>query len=420
MNLNLPFPELYPIILETIQPTTRVFLVGGGVRDLILGCTPQDIDLALSSGVRQVSRKIANYFKGAVYSLDDERQTMRVLVEYKDHPWKLDIALLRGGSLESDLRTRDFSINAMAIEIMRSGNHQFIDLLDGKEHLRKKIITACSPTSILDDPIRILRAERMAIRFHFAISKSTQQQMVEAASEIVRVSGERQRDELFKLLSNASAEDGLNHLSHLGIFTTLFPMFQKEKIRQVGKFHRFLSVYTNANVKQYFREPLNEDRSILSLVCIYLLLKPKNEDIDAATRFYALSNRENEFLGRIKAGLSYLGKILPDVQLTSREIYHFYQITKDAGVSVCMIYLTSSDLPEKSHKAQQLIAAYFDEFERYMEVIPLLNGNDLIRMFHLEPGPKFRQLLEALKEAQAIGSVSTRTEAETFIARQLK
>lgn len=420
VNFSLPFPELYPIILDAIQPTTRVFLVGGCVRDLILGREPQDIDLALSAEVRKVSRMIANHFDGAVYALDDERETMRVLVEFKESQWKLDIALLRGGNLENDLRTRDFTINAMALELDPSANPNLIDLLGGCQHLQNQVIEACSSTSVIDDPIRILRAERLAIRFGFSISDLTQQQMITAINGIQSISGERQRDEIFKLLILSDVSEGLNHLAELRLFDQLFPLFDADKIDDVGKFQQFIAERPNQQIHEYLRSTLNEDRSILSLICVSLLLNETVDSITECCEYYALSNRERTFLERIRAGLTFVGDVENADQYHPREIYRFFQITGDAGVSVCLIKLALWNHNKNFQSMLPLIDAYFNESKRYMNVVPFLDGNDLIGTFHLKPGPKFRELLESLKEAQVMGIVSNRTEAESFIAGQLK
>ena len=225
MNFNLPFPELYPVILETIHPPTKVYLVGGCVRDLLLGRSPQDIDLAFSADVKKVSRRIANVFEGAVYSLDDERQTMRVIVEIDGEKWKLDIALLRGGSLEGDLRTRDFTVNAMALEILSDKRYELIDLLNGQLDLKNKVIRSCNTTSLVDDPIRILRSVRLALALGFELDTEVKEQMVKAVDLVSQVSSERQRDELFKLLDLVHSINGFRLFRDLGIFEYLFPCF---------------------------------------------------------------------------------------------------------------------------------------------------------------------------------------------------
>ena len=420
VNFSLPFPELYPIILDAIQPTTRVFLVGGVVRDLILGRDPQDIDLVLTAEVRKVSRMIANHFDGAVYALDDERETMRVLVEFQGRQWKLDIALLRGEDLENDLRTRDFTINAMALEINLSGKPNLIDLLGGRNHLQTQVIEACSTTSVIDDPIRIVRAERLAIRLGFKITESTEQQMQVAIIGFRSVSGERQRDEIFKLLMLPDSQHGLHHFVELKLFSQLFPVFDVSKVHQVGKFQEFIAELRDPHAQEYLKSTLNEDRSIHSLICVSLLLKGGTNAIVECCEYYSLSNRERTFLERIRDGLAFVGDVGKSESYSPREIYRFFQLTGDAGVSVCLIHLALWNETKNSQALPSLINAYFNESKRYMDVIPLLDGNDLICTFHLKPGPKFRELLESLKEAQVMGMVTNRTEAESFISQLLK
>ena len=138
----------------------------------------------------------------------------------------LDFAAYRGETLEEDLRDRDFTINALALNLR---DVSIIDPLNGGTDIRAKVIRACSPTSLLHDPVRILRAVRQAAAFGFTIDKNTRELMKQAASQIGNVSIERLRDEIFKMLGGPKASASMRALEMLGVLPYLMPELLKMK-----------------------------------------------------------------------------------------------------------------------------------------------------------------------------------------------
>jgi tRNA nucleotidyltransferase/poly(A) polymerase len=155
-------------------------------------------------------------------ALDKDRDTGRViLIEDDGSRTFLDFASYReGATLEGDLRARDCTINAIAYDIHRN---TIIDPLNGAADLRAKLIRACSPASFRNDPVRILRAIRQAAAFEFKIELATRQLMKEAVDLLPRVSPERQRDELFKILEGPKPDASMRALEMLGVFPHLMP-----------------------------------------------------------------------------------------------------------------------------------------------------------------------------------------------------
>lgn len=424
---TLPFPEIYPIIFGAIQPATQVYLVGGCVRDLFLGRTPGDIDLVLTDEVKHVSKRLATFFDGAVFSLDDERQTMRVLLKYENIDLRIDLALIRGEAIEQDLKDRDFTINAMAYHIQSDLSYHLIDPLSGKADLEKEIVTPCTNNSLIDDPIRVIRAERLALQLGFSVAKEVVDQMKEAVKKIGKVSRERQRDEIFKLLDLPHASVALYHYQKYGIFTDLFPSFSPERIKLVERFEDIypalpkpsLGEFQNA-VNRYLKITYTENRTILGLLKASVLTQDPLTALDSLTEGYALSNQERNYLERIQCVKNFFNMILQsEDELSPEEIYRFYRVGEEGGPGCCLLMLaemySSQDYQQTVSLTSALFDAYFNQHDRFIDPNPMLNGNDLIRIFHLEPGPFFRELLESLKEAQVAGKVTSPQEAERFI-----
>lgn len=222
--LYMPLPFSYPPLIDRVRdvlPEEEIYLVGGAVRDMLLNRSSPDLDFALPARGMALARRVANALQADYMTLDHERDTGRVIVTGPDGTRTyLDFATYRGNSLEEDLRARDFTMNAIAFDLR---TQTLIDPLNGASDLRARLIRACSPTSFSDDPVRILRAVRQAAAFGFKIERETRQSMKQAASLLPRVSVERQRDELFKILEGPRPDASIRALEMLGVLPYLLP-----------------------------------------------------------------------------------------------------------------------------------------------------------------------------------------------------
>ena len=223
-------PTVQPLVfsarLEPIRSLMPVdmpaYLVGGAVRDALLMRTTHDLDFVLLSGALKAGRAVANALKGAYYPLDAVRQTARVILYAPDGTREfLDFAVIRGEDLESDLRARDFTINAMAIDLRHPT--QLLDPLGGAADLLARQLRACSPRAFLDDPVRILRGVRLAAELNLKIQPETLKIMRQSVGELERVSSERKRDELFRILDGPQPAKALRALEMLGALVYVLP-----------------------------------------------------------------------------------------------------------------------------------------------------------------------------------------------------
>ncbi len=227
MPLPLNFPPILEKIIAAFPPEVDVHLVGGAVRDMLTNRLSPDFDFAVPSGGISLARTVANSLNADFMVLDDERDTGRVILTNEDKSLiYLDFAAYRGETLEEDLRDRDFTINALALNLR---DITIIDPLNGGADIRAKVIRACSPTSLLNDPVRILRAVRQAAAFGFTIDKNTRELMKQAASQLGNVSIERLRDEIFKMLGGPKASAAIRALEMLGVLPYLMPELLKMK-----------------------------------------------------------------------------------------------------------------------------------------------------------------------------------------------
>ncbi|WP_299027716.1 hypothetical protein [uncultured Thermanaerothrix sp.] len=217
-----PIPTLYPLLRRLSHTNRRIFLVGGALRDALLGKSSHDLDFAVSHEVHTVARTVADALGAALYIMDEEHETYRVLGRNKSgQPYTLDFSRLRGLRIEQDLRARDFTINAMAVDV--SQPNVLIDPLKGSHDLREKRLRACSESAFVDDPLRVVRGIRLANALKFHLLPETVTQLRQAVPLLDRVSAERKRDELFRMLEGEDIKTAFQLMDRLGILPYLLP-----------------------------------------------------------------------------------------------------------------------------------------------------------------------------------------------------
>jgi len=217
--------ERWNHLLDTLRlaapPQVGLFLVGGAVRDLLAGRPVHDLDLVIVGEVRPLARRVANALSGDFYMLDEERDTARVIDHSGDQAVFLDFCSLRAPDLTADLWERDFTINAVALDLRRMD--QPVDPTGGVADLKLRRLRACTPQALQNDPVRVLRGVRQSISLGFSIEPNTLRWMGEAAPHLGRVSNERLRDELFRMLEGRQASQSMAKLDELGVLRVLLP-----------------------------------------------------------------------------------------------------------------------------------------------------------------------------------------------------
>jgi len=223
-----PLAELIARFLEILPAQSPLYLVGGAVRDILLGKAVHDIDLALHGNVLKIARRFADAVGGAYYPLDVERETGRIVIMPEGKPrLVIDLASLRGAGIEEDLANRDFSLNAMAINLHHP--EALIDPLHGAADLHARQLRACSDHAFLDDPVRVLRAVRLAFSHKLTITSETRNLLRQAVIRLDQVSIERLRDELFRILSGSHVSQAVRTLDLFGALSFILPELEDLK-----------------------------------------------------------------------------------------------------------------------------------------------------------------------------------------------
>lgn len=215
-----------------------LYIVGGAVRDLWLSERHRrplplaDLDLLTPENALQTARRVADALGWAYYPLDAERDVARLVKTVGKRQFICDVTTPRGGSVESDLRLRDFTINAMALRVdeLAVANGEIgglrghlIDPWGGQQDLANGVIRAVTEQSLPDDPVRLARGVRLATQFGFVIAAETQRQIARLAHLITQCSAERVRDELWKALAAAAPTDAVRLFEQMGLLSHLLP-----------------------------------------------------------------------------------------------------------------------------------------------------------------------------------------------------
>ena len=204
----------------------EAYLVGGSVRDALMGRAAHfhDLDFAVPVGGLAVARRLANRLGGAFFPLDTERDTGRVVLTEPDGSrFYLDFARWRGDSLRADLADRDFTINAMALDVTQGTDATLIDPFDGQADLSARVVRAVRDQSFAHDPARTLRAARMEAELGFSIEPHTETLLRQAIPWLDRVSRERLRDELDRIVAAPGAAGHVRRLDDLGLLAAVLP-----------------------------------------------------------------------------------------------------------------------------------------------------------------------------------------------------
>ena len=220
--LHLPAFKRIAEFEPVVAPDQQVHLVGGAVRDLLINRSTEDLDFVVSHAALDLARRVADHLGGDYYALEATRGAGRVvLTDETGRQLHIDFVQRQGDNLEADLRIRDFTTNAIAIDIRAPS--QIIDPLHGAADLHGKLLRACSATALRDDPVRVLRALRQAASFGLKIEAETRAQIRASAPFLHESSAERRRDEVMKILADHNPFATLQAMDILDISRFVFP-----------------------------------------------------------------------------------------------------------------------------------------------------------------------------------------------------
>lgn len=463
--MNLQLDDDLVRLLAAIQesaPGERVYLVGGAVRDLLLSRPSKDLDFVLADGSIPLAKAVCRRLNGTMYVLDDVRHSARVFLNQgRQNERILDFTTFIGGGLEEDLRQRDFTINAIAVEL-RDLN-VVIDPLGGQDDLLARRMRLCGADSLRADPLRTLRGVRLCSGYGLEYDAEIVSSMRVAVRMLGSVSGERIRDELFKCLSLPQFDRVITLLQKFGILDQLRLLAFGTDPTQSGQSEsqlrksllvllEYLEFIDHADkrskmVEAFFAEESarlaysrmlhevgqggRQRRSLLILCALMLNLHPvfdvakpslsmldPKEFADNITRCLLLGQKENGYL-RAAAGAFCGVAELSKAEPKELDYYRFFRNYSSFGLDGALLAWVElvADCPRLAF-SREMVRQIFDVwFNSQVSVVnppQLVDGTFLMRELGIPPGSLVGVLLESIRQQQVLGKVSTTEDALIF------
>jgi poly(A) polymerase len=462
---------------------TPVYIVGGTVRDLLLGRDITDLDMVVFGDVWRLAADLARAFETSWFIVDEPNQTARVIMPDRQAPKHLDLIGSGYQNLQENLLDRDFTVNSMAIRLLdylnftegRNGEliGKIIDPAQGLADLPRKILRLTRTSAFEKDALRLLRAVRLSATLGFDLASETRTLIKEQAGLLALVKSERIRDELFKILAVERAYPWILLLDELALLAQVFPELTPLKGVEQNEHHALdvwghslaaleefelqpweglFSPERKAAVEDFLSEDLAAGRQRRQILKIAALLhdmgKPavKGKKSGGQIIFYGheqvgarqarltaerlkLSNREKRILSLVIDQHMRPFHLFRAKNHTEKAEYRFFATTENETVSVLLLSLADRQAGRTVNQSEE--AAEFRRFiqrlteKYYTEFLParkerLINGRDVMTTFGLKPGPALRKLLEQVEEAQALGRIHSRDEAIGLVGKILK
>lgn len=465
-------PLIESLVRASEETSSTLYLVGGYIRDAILGRERrgQDIDLVVCGDPQGLAKSLTQQWGGTLVPLD--AGTFRVVIELEEGHYDVDISLLRGSGIEEDLKTRDFTIDSLAVRLYPPAPY-LIDPLGGTRDIALRVVRASSPTVFQEDPLRLLRAIRLSGELGFSIDEGTNKAIREGAPMLSRVAPERVRDELFRILALEPSAPYLRILDEVHLLVVAIPQISEMKGLRQGPPHQ-LSLWDHSlrtverlealldglgdwlpdyaeSIKAGLARRLEGEiqrRSFLKLVALlHDIGKPRTfkEEPDGKTRFLDHEEVGSELIGNVLASLrlgrkaTSLGiglvkahlrplqlRLAPRVSDRARFLF-FRDLDEMAGevllLSMADIEATTveegTDAERQRGFTKEMFDYYYCHFRR-AEAMPLIKGDEVIEAFGLRPGPFIGFLLERVQDEVASGRVMGKGEALEYLRRHIE
>lgn len=460
------------LLVELLGAGRSAWLVGGAVREILLGGRAEDLDVTVGTGALALGRALAGRLGARFVALDEARGACRI-VGGPAGGLRLDVTDLRAPTLVGDLRARDFTVNALAVglgDVVTQGSAPVVDPTGGLDDLRARVVRPCGPEVIAEDPVRALRGVRLAMRPGWRLHVTAATAIGRAAPRVAAAAAERVRDELVGVLAEPAAAGGLRLLDGLGVLAVLLPEsvamratpqpaphcfdVWEHSLRAVAAMDALLGhLDALAPWAEPLRGHLGEDlgdgltrgAALKLAALLHDVAKPETRTVDAGRiRFIGhdtigarragqiaarlrLSRRAAHVLERLVAEHLRPMHLGQAGEITRRARFRFYRALGDETRSLLLLALADTAALTGASPldvwpgpggavVRDLFAGLVEDAALAAEP-PLLRGEDVMAAFGIPPGPEVGRLLARAREARALRLVWTREEALEYLRR---
>jgi poly(A) polymerase len=440
-------------------PGEPVWVVGGAVRDRLLGRSTDDVDLVAGGDVGALARRLAKAQGAAAFPLSEAFGAWRVTE--RGGAWQVDLMPIEGETIEDDLARRDFTVNAMA-EPLEGG--ELVDPFGGRTDLEARRLRLVSPTAIEADPLRIMRLARLSIELGLDVEASARTAAQSNAPRLTDVAAERVFGELKRIVSGPAPYLGIALLDALGALEVVLPELTGQRGVEQNKYHHLdvyghsLEVLTKLTELEADPSPLGEHAAAAAAV----MAEPLADELTRgqALRFGALLHDAAKpqtrgetaegrvtFIGHDQAGAELaraalgrlrasdrlqaqvaaltrnhlrLGFLVHRAPLSRRDVHAYLRACEPVEVDVTLLSVADR-LATRGHKADEAIARHLELARELLgEALhwraegppePLVRGDDLAAALGIERGPELGRVMGELEAAQFAGEIATQEDA---------
>ncbi len=458
-------PSGLDALLGPLAPLgTDGWIVGGGLRDALLGRPVADVDLAVPADAKHLADRLAKAHRAMRFPLSDAYGAWRV--HGGGLPFTVDLTPLQGGSLQEDLARRDLTVNALALPL---AGGELIDHHNGLGDLQARSLRIVGPTVLRDDPVRLVRLARLACQLGFDIESQTRRRARMDAGELTRSAPERVADELRRIARLPDAWRGIEALDDLGVLGVIVPELEEgrgleqtpyhhkdvldhtlEVVRHVctiradpGEIFRGAGPQLAADLAEPLADELTRGDALVFAALFHDMAKAETyavtpdgratffghdrrgaELVDTWCRHYRTATRFRTLMGLCVRRHLALGFMVHRQPLSLRQIDRYLRATAPAEVELMVLSVAdrlATDGPrttppqiQRHLEVARQVAGWYVTLAERGPVRPLVNGAELAELFARPPGRWTAELLDALREEQVVGMVRTREQAERF------
>lgn len=451
-----------PRHLQGLSQIGPVYLVGGSVRDHLMGRPCGDHDLVVPGDARGFAHKVADRLDAKVIEIGKAKKTNFRVVSAKGI---LDFADMEGPCIEEDLKRRDFTMNALAYDLV---DKRLIDPLGGADDIRSGTVRLVSDHTLVADPLRMLRAFRFAALLGFSIPPETLAAIRKERGRIVASAPERVCAELFKIMAVCGSFTWVNQIADSGLLALIVPELascsgcDQNAFHTLDVFEHTMETYKRletvlsdlASFWPVFSKELVEyvgvgnRKALLKWVALlHDIGKPACRSVDASGRI--------RFIGHEKEGARIGAEICQRLKMSNHDRtfitfmienhlrpLHLFDASQQGDLSakgivrfvrkfgdhlMGLLIHAVADQQAKGNNGDaplefvrfgsQILSVYFGELKPKMTTPRLLSGHDLMDTFKLKPSGLIGRVLEGLEEARLSGEIHTKEEALTLAAR---
>lgn len=412
-HLELLPPDMRQILKKCTSIADKlgvnIFLIGGFVRDIILNIGNLDLDLVVEGDGILFASELAKSTKSKIIT----HEKFKTAIVFTKH-CKVDIASTRvefytrpaalpvvwGSTIKQDLYRRDFTINALAVQLNKDGFGKIIDYFGGQRDLKDGIIRVLHNLSFIEDPTRIFRAVRFEQRYHFKMDNNTENLLIKALHSNIfnEITNERIREEIILILSEEKPLPALKRMSHLNILKVIH--------KNICLNEKIINSLQEATILIIEYKKLITRKKALKWVIYFMILlsQLKSPEIEEISLKFKLPLETAKKIQMDKSRAAYLIKRLSQKEIKKSEVYRLLNYLSTEALIYLMVRSNIRTVKQKIEMHLNLLN----------NIKFIVTGNDLTKWGY-EPGPFYKEALAAIEDAQINGIIKTKEEAREYL-----